>query len=951
MRAFSQVSVLVLAAVLAAASPSLAVAQPQPAKTAPAPLIPIQTFQLPNGLRVVFHIDRSDPVVAVVLAAHVGSAREEPGRTGFAHLFEHLFFLNSENLGPGGLDRMTARIGGSGANGSTSRDVTDYLQTVPNDALEKMIWAEADKIGYFINTVTDPVLAKEKQVVLNEKRQSYDNQPYGQTEPVIATALYSKDHPYSWPVIGSIADLNAAQLKDVQAFYHRWYTPNNTTLVIAGDFDPAQAKAWVEKYFGEIPRGPEAPIVKPRAAKLTQTVKLVHEDNFAQLPELTLAWPTVDRASPDRAPLEMLFTLLTEGKDAPLTATLVDDKKLTDEVGGNVQTDQVAGEAYLTIRAFDGVDLDAVQAGLDQGFKRFEIQGVDAPALARAKILAEAAFYARLDSVLGKGAALARYDAFGGSADQDLARLQAVTPADVMRVYRQYIAGKPHIATSFVPKGKSTLALAGSTKAVVVEEAIVAGAEAPIDPKAGVVAYTRTASSFDRTVEPPSGTKPAIQRPDIWTAGLANGVRISGIENDETPLVYFELTLPGGRLLDDPAKPGAANLVAQMFDRGTAKKTPAELENAFKSLGANIKVRAEDERFVISGRTLSRNFAPTVALVQEMLLEPRWDPTELALAKSAVVAGIQGQKSSPVGMANRLMDYVSFGPNHILSRNAAGTESSVAALTLDDLKAFQLNNFTPRLAQIHVVGALSQAQAREALGPLGLAWNRPEPNMPFWPAPQAPTTSKIYFYDAPGAKQSVLLFGYPAMRRSDPDFYPATVANFILGGGGFASRLLQQMRETKGYTYGVRTAFRGGVRYGDFQLFSTVRSNVTPEASILARDIMKTYSATFTDADMAVTRSALSNGRARALETAGAKLSVLENIGEYGLSADYLNAQAAIVDGITTGQIKTLAERYLRTDAMIYVVVGDAKTQAKGLESLGYGPVVMMNEALDKADK
>ncbi len=197
-------------------------------------LVPVQTFTLPNGLSVVFHIDRSDPVTAVVLAAHVGSARETPGRTGFAHMFEHLFFLDSENLGPGGLDKLSSRIGGSGANGSTSRDATDYLQTVPNDALEKMIWAEADKLGYFINTVTDPVLAKEKQVVKNEKRQSYDNRPYGHTMSVIMGALYPADHPYNWPVIGSLADLDAATLEDVRDFYRRWYTPNNTTLVIAG---------------------------------------------------------------------------------------------------------------------------------------------------------------------------------------------------------------------------------------------------------------------------------------------------------------------------------------------------------------------------------------------------------------------------------------------------------------------------------------------------------------------------------------------------------------------------------------------------------------------------------------------------------------------------------------------------------------------------------------------
>ena len=252
--------------------------------TESASLLPYESFTLENGLTVLFHVDRSDPVVAVNLTAHVGSAREKPGRTGFAHLFEHLLFLESENLGPGGLDRLSARIGGSGANGSTSRDRTNYLQTVPNDALEKMLWAEADKLGWFINTVTEPVLEKEKQVVKNEKRQGVDNRPYGHTFYVLHKALYPEDHPYNWQVIGSLADLQAATLDDVKEFFRAWYTPNNVTLTVTGDFDTEQAKAWVERYFAEIPRGPEIAPLEARPGSIDETVRLYHEDNFAQLP-------------------------------------------------------------------------------------------------------------------------------------------------------------------------------------------------------------------------------------------------------------------------------------------------------------------------------------------------------------------------------------------------------------------------------------------------------------------------------------------------------------------------------------------------------------------------------------------------------------------------------------------------------------------------------------------
>lgn len=914
-------------------------------------LIPAQTFELDNGLRVIFHIDRSDPVTAVVLAARVGSAREEPGRTGFAHLFEHLFFLDSENLGPGGLDAMSARIGGSGANGSTSFDLTDYLQTVPNDALEKMIWAEADKLGFFINTVTEAVLAKEKQVVKNEKRQSVDNAPYGHTWGVILENLYPDDHPYSWPVIGSLADLDAATLEDVRTFYRRWYTPNNTTLVIAGDFDPDQARAWIQRYFGEIPRGPEAATPQPRPAVLSETRRLMHEDRFATLPQLTLTWPTVERGHPDEAALDVLVTLLTDGKEAPLNAVLVDEAKLTATVVGFNRNDQIAGSTSLQVTAFEGVDLDAVRAALDEGLARFENQGADSAALERVKTMAEASFYGQLGSVLGKGSALARNDLYGTTPDRDLSALQAVTAEDVARVYRTWIKQRPHVATSFTPRGRTELALEGSIVAAVVEEPIVQGAEAAVDPRAETAAYARTPSTIDRSIEPPYGQPAVVASPTLWTASLPNGLAVSGIESHETPLAQFELSIDGGRLFDDPAQPGAANLLARMMDRGTRHRTPAELENAFKSLGAVISVSADDERFLISGRTLSRNLAATLALVEEMLLEPRWDPAELELAKAATIARIQALRAQPAAIAGRAYNLIAYGPDHILSRGPLGTESSVAALSMETLRAYLENNLTPANARFRLVGAVDQIAATQALSSLGQNWTRRQVDVPTWPAPIPPPGSRLYFHDMPNASQSVLVFGHPALTRADPDFYPANVANYILGGGGFASRLTQQMREGAGYTYGVRSGFSGGGDFGHFQLSSAVRANVTLEAAAMARDIMQNYGPTFTEADLAVTRSALSKSRARAFETAGAKLNVLQAIGDFGLPASYLDREAQIIDQLTVEQVQALVARHLRTDGMIYIVVGDAATQAQRLEALGYGPVVMINDLLAAADR
>jgi zinc protease len=923
-------------------------------KPAESPLLPVEQFTLDNGLRVVFHVDRSDPVVAVALAAHVGSARELPGRTGFAHLFEHLYFLDSENLGPGGLDKLSARVGGSGANGNTNRDLTVYHQEVPNDALEKMLWADADKLGYFINTVTGSVVAKEIQVVKNEKRQSYDNQPYGFSEEVLSAAMYPAGHPYSHTVIGSLADLDAAKLADVQAFNRRWYVPNNTTLVVAGDFDTAQARAWIEKYFGGIPRGADAPRAQPQPAVLAQSRSLVFEDDFAQLPELTLAWPAMELTSPDLQPMRVLLDLLAQGKDSPLHSTLVDELKLTSEVGAQLYSTELAGEAYLTVRGFEGTDLDRVQAGLDAGLARFGKAGVDPQALARVKTLLEKDFLGNLSDVEDKAQLIARFDALAGRADfgdEQLRRLRAVSADDVMRVYRQYLQGKPRIATSFVPRGQVALALEGAEPAQVVKEKIVQGAEAEIDAQRDRRDFARTPSSFDRTVEPPSGPTPQVRLPAIWNATLADGLRVSGIESRELPLVAFELAFDGGRLFDDPAQPGAMNLLSRLFTRGTAKRTPAELENALKSLGAEVEVRAEKERTVVAGSTLARNFDATMALLREMLLEPRWDADELALAKSATVSEIQSNRAEPDYVAARVMDTVTYGPGHVLSRDPLGTEASVAALTMDDLRAAYARAFAPEIARLRLVGAIDEAAATAALASLGAQWKAGNAQAPHAAMAATPAKAALYFYDIPDAKQSMLLFGGPALRRADPDFHAATVMNYILGGGGFASRLTQQLREGKGYTYGIRSRFTGGRDLGTFAIESPVRSNVTLEAAQLVRQIVSDYGATFTDADLDVTKSFLTRSRARAFESLDGKLQVLANIGDFGLPVDYVEREGRTIEAMTVARIQELAAKYLQPDRMTYIVVGDKATQAARLEALGVGAAIQANGLLEEGQQ
>ena len=912
--------------------------------------VEFEKFTLKNGLQVILHIDRSDPVVAVALTSHVGSAREKVGRTGFAHLFEHLLFLESENLGKGGLDKMSARIGGAGANGSTSRDRTNYFQTVPKDALEKMIWAEADKLGYFINTVTEPVLAKEKQVVKNEKRQSYDNIPYGHTSFVISKNLYPETHPYNWEVIGSLEDLQNATLEDVKSFYYRWYVPNNVTLTIAGDFNVNQTKIWVEKYFGEIKRGQDIPKMEKQAVTLNETKKLYYEDNFALLPQLTLTWPSVYEYHPDSYALEVLASYLSKGKKAPLYKKLVEDKKITDAVDIYQYNSEIAGQYMLTVTAFKKTNLNAVMDGINEAFKNFETNGISKQDLSRIKAGQETAFYTNLSSVLGKGFQLAQYEIFAGNPSyitQDVQNILAVTTQDVMRVYQKYIKDKNFIATSFVPKGESDLVLTGSKLATVVEEKIVEGKEDKFDSSIAAT-YQKTPSSFDRSAEPAYGKSPDVKLPTVWKSKLSSGLQLIGIENNEVPLVQFQLQIKGGMLLESKNKIGVSNMLAELMTKGTKNKTPEQLENAIESLGATINAYATDEGIIITGNTLSKNYNATVALVEEIVLQPRWDIKEFDLIKQSTLSQIQQQKADPNSIARNEFKKLIYGNESILSHNRIGDEKSVENITIDDLKSYFTLNGSPTISVFQIVGAVPKNNVIQSLTILNKEWKSKVVTFPKMPATNTIASSKIYFYDVPGAKQSVIRIGYPALAATDADFYSATILNYRLGGGGFASQLTQQLREGKGYTYGIGSSFSGSNNKGPFSIASGVRSNITFESVSLIKEILNDYGKNYSENDLDVTKGYLIKSNARAFETLEAKLGMLYNISNYNYADTYAKQQEDIVKNSTTADIKRLSEKYLNADKMIYLIVGDAETQLGKLQQIGFGKPILLNESAVK---
>jgi zinc protease len=590
--------------------------------------------------------------------------------------------------------------------------------------------------------------------------------------------------------------------------------------------------------------------------------------------------------------------------------------------------------------------LDEVAAAINEAFAKFEREGISEKDLARIKAGQETQFYTSLSSVLGKSSQLAQYNYLTGDpgfVEKDIKNILAVTPADVKRVYEKYIKNKNFVAISFVPKGKTNLALENSRKAEVVEEKIVQGAEAEVDSTKNAT-YEKTPSSFDRSVEPPYGTAPEVKIPAIWENKLTNGLRVYGIENREVPLVNFEIVVDGGQLLEDINKVGVANLMARMMTQGTARKTPVELEEAIQQLGASINVSAGTEDIRVSVTTLAKNYDATLALVEEILLEPRWDAKEFELVKQSTISQIRQQEANPNAIAQNNYSVLIYGKDNIRSRNILGTNESVNQITLDDLKAFYAKNISPSVARMHVVGALDKAKISGSLSNLNKKWASKSIVIPDYKTPSAPQKSQIYFYDVPDAKQSVIRFGYPALAATDADYYPAQVMNYILGGGGFASQLTQQLREGKGYTYGINSSFSGTRSPGAFTIGSGVRTNVTLESAQLIKEILQNYGKNFSAADLETTKGFLIKSNARAFETSGAKLNMLENISKYGFKPDYVKERETIVKNMTVEQIKNLSGKYLNADRMIWLVVGDAKTQLPRLKALGFGEPILLNK-------
>ena len=901
-----------------------------------------EKYTLENGLEVILHEDKSDPIVSVAIQYGVGSNREKKGRTGFAHLFEHMLFQESENVPQDQFFKNIQDAGGT-LNGGTWKDGTVYYEIVPNNALEKVLWMESDRMGFLINTVTEAAFYNQQEVVQNEKRQRVDNNPYGHTGWVIDKNLYPEGHPYNWQVIGELVDLQAATVDDVKDFYDKYYGPNNATLVLAGDFDNAKAKEMVEKYFGEIKKRGDVPRMEPMPVTLSETKRLYHEDNFAKAPQLNMVWPTIEQYTPDAYALNFLAELFSRGKKAPLYKVLTEEKEISSRAFAFNGSSEIAGAFRISVTANEGVDLDDVEAGINEAFARFETDGITEKDVERIKSGLETDFYNGISSVLGKSFQLASYNEFTGDPSfivKDIENIKKVTKADVLRVYDTYIKGKNYVMTSFVPKGQMSLITENSTKAPVVEEVVKENVEKKVESANSEVA--KTPSAFDRSTAPDTGETPALKIPSSWTAELTNGMEVYGIEQNEIPTVNFSIVMEGGHLLDDKNKNGVANLMTDIMMEGTASKTPQELEEAIELLGASLNMYTTRESIVIQGNTLTRNFSKTMDLLEEILLSPRFDEAELGRIKTKTINDIKRSAANPNRVASNVYNKLLYGEDHIFSYPTSGTEESVAAITMDDLKGFYSNNFSPSVSRFHIVGKIDKATVMSELKDLESKWKAKAVTIPEFPIANSRDKASLYFVDIPEAKQSVINIGYVGMARTDKDFYPAEVMNYKLG-GSFSGNVNLILREEKGYTYGARTNFSGTKIPGTFTASSSVRTNTTGESVQIFKDQIAAYKNGISQEDLDFTKNALIKSNARRFETQGALLGMLQERSAYDLPENYIESEEGIVRAMTLAEHKALANKYLDESKMAYLVVGDAATQFAQFKDIGFDEVLLLD--------
>jgi zinc protease len=898
------------------------------AKKADEIVIPFTQYQLDNGLTVILHPDDSDPLVHVDVTYHVGSGREEPGRSGFAHFFEHMMFQGSENVADEQHFGLITESGGT-LNGTTNRDRTNYFETVPSNQLERMLWLESDRMGFFLDAVTEQKFENQRETVKNERGQRVDNRPYGLLSERVGEALFPEGHPYSWSVIGYLEDLDRANINDLKRFFLRWYGPNNATLTIGGDIDEAQTLAWVKQYFGGIPRGPEVdkPIYNPVVLDADRYISL--EDNVS-LPLMYMAYPTVHLNHADEAPLDVLMYILGTGKTSLLYKNMVKNGKAVQASAGHGCA-ELSCEFTMLALPTPGTTLAELEAITRASLLEFESRGgADADDIQRVKADIVSGLIFGLESVSGKVAQLASYQTFRNNPNaigNDVARYENVSKEDVMRVYKTYIKDKHGVIMSIVPKGQVAQIIKPDTWQRY-ERTI------PSSIEDDSLTLRPGTSDFDRSVIPPSGKNPSVSVPDIYQLTTKTGIKILGAVNDEVPTTTVRLSIPAGQTREPIEKLGLASLTAAMMSEATTKSTAEELSNQLQKLGSTVSFSASNKFTTVNIRTLTKNLDQTLAIALEKLTQPKFAVADFERLQKQQVEGLKSAKKDAGVTATNVFNTLMFGDNNSFAHANNGTISTVEKLTLKDVNEFFANYYGPANAEVIVVSNLAEDNISKALKSLDV-WqgkSEPMPELKTFPELQAGT---LYFIDKPDAAQSEIRIGKRALKYdSVGEYYRADLMNYNLG-GAFNSRINLNLREDKGYTYGARSFFYGDDLHGFYRAQAGVRADTTADSIVQFRNEISGFQQQgLTVNELEFVKNAIGQRDARNYETPRQKLNFLSEIMTYNLDKGFVEKQNEILAKINMEELNSLAVKHLKLDEMITVVVGDKATIMESLQPL-----------------
>jgi zinc protease len=877
--------------------------------------IPFEEFRLDNGLRVIVHEDRKAPIVAVTLWYHVGSKNEVPGKTGFAHLFEHLMFNGSENHNDEYFLPFQ-EVGATSINGTTDFDRTNYFQTVPSSALDLALWMESDRMGHLLGAIDQEKLDEQRGVVQNEKRQG-DNQPYGRVFEQIITNLFPPGHPYSWEVIGSMEDLNAATLEDVKTWFETYYGPNNATLVLAGDIDVATARQKVTHYFGDIPPGPPLTRRERWIPSEVPASRVVMQD---RVPEARIykVWLAPEWRSDETTLLELVDAVLTSGKTSRLYQRLVYEEQIATSAGGFALTGEIAGAYIVYATAGRDKDLAEVERVLDEELARFLADGPTREELERVKTEIKGSFIRGIEQVggfRGKSNILAENAVFGGRPDfyeHSLALLEAATPQELLDTARRWL----------------------STDALAVEvhpypDSLAAGG-----------------AGADRTALPMPQSFPDAPFPTLSQAVLDNGMRLIVAERHAVPVVQFSLQMNAGFAADQFASPGVATMTMSMLDEGTSTMDALEISDALASLGAELSAGSNLDFSVVSLSALRENLDPSLAIYADVILSPSFAEQELERLKRLQLAEIQQEKNTPSSMALRVLPRLLYGEGHAyaLPMTGSGNEASVAALRRQDLVDFHAAWFKPNNATMIVVGDTTLEEIQPKLEALFARWRPGDVPKKTLPEAPLPKRSRVLLIDRPGSEQSMIIAGHLVPPKNAADDIAIEAMNDILG-GNFTSRINMNLREDKGWSYGVDTTIVDTRAQRPFLAIAPVQTDKTAAAMLEIKREMDAFLA-----DRAATDQEVSSSRKRSTltlpgrwETARAVARDIADLVRFDLPDDYWSRYAQMVAELDVEEVNGAARRVLAPDGLTWVVVGDLGIVEGAIRALGLGDVSIVD--------